>query len=152
MFPLNLTKKWGFPFKERDMVKADIIQLLEESGIGLPKYYRWRSRSGCFFCFFQRKYEWVMLAEEHPDLFAEAVKYEQKKKKKEHKDGRKYTWIQGESLLGLLERKDEIILEHRKARAREEKKAAEKKESLAEVLESVLDDEDDDVPCFACHL
>jgi hypothetical protein len=88
-----------------------------------------------------------MLAEEHPDLFAEAVKYEQ-----EHKDGRKYTWIQGESLLELLERKDEIIAEHQKAMAREEKKAAEKKESLAEVLESVLDDEDDDVPCFACHL
>ena len=136
-----------FPFKELGMVKADIIQLLEESGIGLPKYYRWRSRSGCFFCFFQRKYEWVMLAEEHPDLFAEAVRYEQ-----EHKDGRKYTWIQGESLLELLERKDEIILEHEKAMAREEKKAAEKKQSLAEVLESVLDDEDDDVPCFACHL
>ena len=136
-----------FPFKELGMVKADIIQLLEESGIGLPKYYRWRSRSGCFFCFFQRKYEWVMLAEEHPDLFAEAVRYE-----REHKDGRKYTWIHGESLLELLERKDEIILEHEKAMAREEKKAAEKKQSLAEVLESVLDDEDDDVPCFACHL
>jgi hypothetical protein len=57
-----------FPFKERGLVKADIIRLLEESGIGLLDYYRWRSRSGCFFCFFQRKYEWVMLAEEHPDL------------------------------------------------------------------------------------
>lgn len=134
-----------FPFKERGMVKADIIQLLEESGIGLPKYYQWRSRSGCFFCFFQRKYEWVMLAEKHPDLFAEAVRYEQ-----EHKDGRKYTWIQGESLLELLKRKDEIIVEHQKAMAREEQKAADKKQSLAEVLESVLDDDDEDVPCFAC--
>ena len=35
----------------------------------------------------------------------------------------------------------------------EEKKAAENKQSLAEVLDSVLDDDDDDdVPCFACHL
>lgn len=137
-----------FPFKERGMVKADIIRLLEESGIGLPTYYRWRSRSGCFFCFFQRKYEWVMLAKEHPDLFAEAVRYEQ-----EHKDGRTYTWIHGESLLELLERKDKIIVEHEKAMAREKKKAAEQKQSLAEVLESVLDDDDDDdVPCFACHL
>ena len=57
-----------FPFKEQGLVKADIIRLLEESGIGLPDYYRWRSRSGCFFCFFQRKYEWVMLALEHPDF------------------------------------------------------------------------------------
>jgi hypothetical protein len=79
-----------FPFKEQGLVKADIIRLLEESGIGLPDYYRWRSRSGCFFCFFQHKYEWVMLAQEHPDLFAEAVKYEQ-----EHSDGRHYTWTQG---------------------------------------------------------
>ncbi len=64
-----------FPFKEHGLVKSDILRLLEDSGIGLPDYYRWRSRSGCFFCFFQRKYEWVMLAEEHPDLFTEAVKW-----------------------------------------------------------------------------
>ncbi len=46
-----------YPFKERGFVKADILQLLEESGVGLPSYYRWRSRSGCYFYFFQRKYE-----------------------------------------------------------------------------------------------
>ena len=58
------------------------MKILEESGIGLPSYYRWRTRSGCFFCFFQRKYEWVRLAEEHPDMFAPAVAYEQS-----HRDG-----------------------------------------------------------------
>jgi 3'-phosphoadenosine 5'-phosphosulfate sulfotransferase (PAPS reductase)/FAD synthetase len=136
-----------FPFKERGLVKADIIGLLEDTGIGLPDYYRWRSRSGCFFCFFQRKYEWVMLAEEHPDKFAEALKYEQ-----EHKDGRQYTWNEGETLLELLERKDEIIAEHEKSMAREQKKSAGKKQSLAEVLDSVLDEEDDALPCLACHL
>jgi len=55
-----------YPFKERGMKKEDIFKILEESGIGLPEYYTWRSRSGCYFCFFQRKYEWVMLAEKHP--------------------------------------------------------------------------------------
>lgn len=134
-----------FPFKERGLVKADIIRLLEESGIGLPDYYRWRSRSGCFFCFFQRKYEWVMLAQEHPDLFAEAVKYEQ-----EHKDGRNYTWTEGETLLELLARKNEIIAQHEKAMAKEKK--SNYNQPLAEVLASVLDEEDDDLPCFACHL
>ena len=64
-----------FPFKERGLVKADILQILEDSGIGTPDYYRWRSRSGCFFCFYQRKYEWVMLAQEHPDLFEQAIAY-----------------------------------------------------------------------------
>lgn len=134
-----------FPFKEQGLVKADIIRLLEESGIGLPDYYRWRSRSGCFFCFFQRKYEWVMLAQEHPDLFAEAVKYEQ-----EHSDGRHYTWTQGETLLEVLARKEQIIAEHEKAMAREKKSAPNR--PLAEVLNSVLDEEDDDLPCLACHL
>lgn len=134
-----------YPFKERRLVKADIIRLLEESGIGLPDYYRWRSRSGCSFCFFQRKYEWVMLAQEHPDLFAEAVKYEQ-----EHSDGRHYTWTQGETLLELLTRKDEIIAQHEKAINREKKVAS--NQPLSEVLASVLDEEDDNLPCLSCHL
>ena len=134
-----------FPFKEHGLVKADIIRLLEDSGIGLPKYYSWRSRSGCFFCFFQRKYEWVMLAENHRDLFEKAVKYEQ-----EHKDGRHYTWTQGETLFELLARKDEILAEHEKAMARKKKEVS--NQSLADVLASVLDEEDDDLPCLACHL
>jgi len=112
---------------------------------GRLAYYRWRSRSGCFFCFFQRKYEWVMLAQEHPELFAEAVKYEQ-----EHSDGRHYTWTQGETLLEVLARKEQIIAEHEKAMAREKKSAPNR--PLAEVLNSVLDEEDDDLPCLACHL
>jgi Phosphoadenosine phosphosulfate reductase family len=134
-----------FPFKEKGLVKADIILLLENSGIGMPDYYRWRSRSGCFFCFFQRKYEWVMLAQEHPDLFTEAVKYEQ-----EHKDGRQYTWTQGETLMELVERRDEIIAEHEKLMAREKKVIPNR--PLSEVLETVLDDEDEELPCLACHL
>ncbi|MCW6038903.1 phosphoadenosine phosphosulfate reductase family protein [Spirulina subsalsa FACHB-351] len=134
-----------FPFKEQGLVKADIIRLLEESGIGLPDYYRWRSRSGCFFCFFQRKYEWVMLAEEHPDLFQQAVNYEQN-----HKDGRTYTWTQGETLLELLARKEEIITNHHKAIAREQKNTPNR--PLAEALEAILDEENDDLPCLACHL
>jgi len=134
-----------YPFKEKNLVKADIIQILEDSGIGMPSYYRWRSRSGCFFCFFQRKYEWVMLAEEHPDLFDEAVRYEQ-----EHKDGREYTWTQGETLQELLERKDQIILDHEKAMLREKKSAPNR--TLAEALESILNEEDETLPCLMCNL
>jgi hypothetical protein len=57
-----------------------------------------------------------MLPEEHPDLFAEAVRYEQN-----HKDGRQYTWTQGETLLELLARKEQIITDHKKAMVREKK-------------------------------
>lgn len=134
-----------FPFKEDGLVKEDILRILEESGIGMPEYYRWRSRSGCFFCFFQRKYEWVQLAEEHPHLFDQAVKYEQ-----EHSDDRTYSWIQGETLMELIARKDDVIANHKKAMAREKQAAPNK--PLVDVLSSVLDEEDDDEPCLVCHL
>ena len=134
-----------YPFKERGLVKADILNILDDSGIGMPSYYEWRSRSGCSFCFFQRKYEWVKLAEKHPEEFAQAIAYE-----RDHKDGRTYTWTQGETLLELIARKDQVIADHEKAIAREKKTSP--KLSLAEVLESVLDDEDDEMPCLACHL
>lgn len=134
-----------YPFKEQGLVKADIVRILEESGIGMPDYYRWRSRSGCFFCFFQRKYEWVMLAEEHPDLFEQAIAYEEN-----HSDGRIYTWTQGETLRELLARKDEIIAKHEKAMQREKK--ADPQRPLSESLEAVLEEEDMGLPCLACHL
>lgn len=134
-----------FPFRERGLVKADIIKILEDSGLGIPSYYRWRSRSGCSFCFFQRKYEWVKLAEEHPDLFAEAVAYEQT-----HEDGRQYTWAQGETLLELIARKDEIIANHEKKMAQEQK--TKPNQPLSDSLASVLDEEDDTLPCLICSL
>lgn len=139
------TLKPVYPFRERGMVKSDIVRLLEEHGLGLPDYYQWRSRSGCFFCFFQRKYEWIMLHDKHPDLFAEAVRYEQ-----EHKDGRKYTWTDGETLLELLGRKQEILENHARSMQRETEKSPNK--PLAEVLSEILDDEDDALPCLMCHV
>jgi hypothetical protein len=86
-----------------------------------------------------------MLAQEHPDLFQKAVEYEQN-----HQDGRTYTWTQDETLLELLERKDQIIADHEKAM---EKQAREKpNQSLSNVLAIVLDDEDDTLPCLICTL
>jgi 3'-phosphoadenosine 5'-phosphosulfate sulfotransferase (PAPS reductase)/FAD synthetase len=123
----------------------DVRNLLDESGVGMPDYYRWRSRSGCYFCFFQRKYEWVMLAQEYPDLFEKAVAYEQN-----HKDGRKYYWSEDESLLELIARKDEIIANHNIQMEKGEK--SQPKKSLADTLADVLDFEDDSVPCLACNI
>ena len=64
------------PFKDDGITVDDVRRILDESGIGLPAYYQWRTRSGCYFCFFQRRAEWVGLLEKHPDLFDEAMKYE----------------------------------------------------------------------------
>ncbi len=85
-----------------------------------------------------------MLAQEHPDLFQKAVEYESN-----HADGRTYTWTDGESLLQLLERKDEIIAQHEKLMAKEKKETF--NFCVAEALEEVLDKEDDELPCLVCH-
>lgn len=136
-----------FPFIEDGLGKEDIIRILEESGIGLPKYYDWRSRSGCFFCFYQRKIEWVRLAEEHPERFEEAVAYE------EQRGGKGYTWTQGETLRELNARKSEIIAEHEAAQRR----ALERRQlhpapnsTLTEALSSLLDDNEES-GCVVCH-
>jgi len=83
----------------------------------LPRYYNWRSRSGCYFCFFQQKIEWVGLLENHPDLFAKAKQYE----KFDPKTGERYTWNEGESLeeLSRPERVAQIKAEHLKKKERE---------------------------------
>jgi hypothetical protein len=140
-----------FPFKEDGIDKAGVMKILEDSGIGLPEYYEWRTRSGCSFCFFQRKSEWVGLAERHPDLFEEAVAYEDKVNyEAQAMQGRQYTWSRGETLRELLARKDEIMENHAEAMARAAK--SRKNLTLIQALEDVLDDEDDTLPCQACHL
>lgn len=99
------------PLRERGIDKAGVVELLQAAGVGLPDYYRWRSRSGCTFCFFQQKIEWVNLMEEHPAAFEEAKTYE--KTALEH--GSPFTWSDRESLeeLAKPERIDQIRREHR---------------------------------------
>lgn len=106
----NLTV--SLPFREAGIDKAGVIDTLEASGLGLPSYYEWRSRSGCTFCFFQQKIEWVRLMERHPDSFDEARSYE--KNALEH--GSPFTWSAGESLdeLARPERVAQIRAEHQK--------------------------------------
>ena len=40
-----------YPFIEEGLIFKDVINILETSGLGLPNYYKWRKRSGCYFCF-----------------------------------------------------------------------------------------------------
>ena len=151
-----------YPFKEDGITKEDVYQILEESGVGLPDYYEWRTRSGCYFCFFQRKSEWVGLLEQHPDFFELAKEYE--KPNPHSKTGELFTWCQGESLeeLSKPERIAEIKANTEKAIEDKKKAIADKKitkpnQSLAqilppaEILAEVLDDEDDEEPCLICH-
>lgn len=93
----------SLPFKEAGIEKAGVIEILEGSGLGLPAYYEWRSRSGCTFCFFQQKIEWVRLLERHPEYFEQAKSYE----KTAITHGSPFTWSKGESLTDL-EKPDRI--------------------------------------------
>jgi 3'-phosphoadenosine 5'-phosphosulfate sulfotransferase (PAPS reductase)/FAD synthetase len=96
--------KVRLPFRDAGIDKRGVMDILDSSGVGVPKYYDWRSRSGCTFCFFQQKIEWVRLKERHPESFEEAKQYE--KNALEH--GSPFTWTQGEPL-GELEKPARII-------------------------------------------
>ena len=104
-YPLAEEKSFPLTNNEDLLVREDIFKILRESGVGVPEYYNKvdfdvngktghysRSRSGCFFCFFQQKIEWVWLYEQHPEKFAKAMEYE--------KDG--YTWCQDETLAEII--------------------------------------------------
>lgn len=141
-----------FPFREDGIDKDGVMRILDEAGIGLPGYYEWRTRSGCYFCFFQRKHEWVGLKERHPDLFDRAVEYEEKVRfRHTAMKGRNYTWSQGESLPELIERKDEIEAKHEAALERAAKRTKPNR-PLLEVLSDALDSDDDEAGCSVCHL
>ena len=140
----------SFPLLDNEdiLCKEDIFRILEESGVGVPAYYNLidfevdgkigqycRSRSGCYFCFFQQKIEWIWLYEQHPDLFKKAMEYE--------KDD--YTWIQGEPLEKLIrpERIRQIKLDHIKKI--EGLRAKSKSKLLIDIFE---DDESNCANCF----
>lgn len=135
------------PFKEDGLGKADITRILEESGMGLPEYYKWRSRSGCYFCFFQQRNEWVGLSENHPDLFEKAKQYE----RHDEETGKRFTWNQRESLEELQQ--PERIEQIRKDF--EERKEMLKKRRVNLPLFQSLDIDEvegEDEGCNICHL
>ena len=94
-----------YPLKDIGFGLKEVRELLFNSGLGLPPYYDWRSRSGCYFCFYQQIGEWQSLKERHPELFEAAKSYEQVKA-----NGRRFTWTQARSLeeLEAIEVRHEI--------------------------------------------
>lgn len=142
-----------FPLLENDevLVRDDIFDTLKKSGVGVPEYYQKieyevdgqkgeyaRSRSGCYFCFFQQKIEWIWLYEQHNDLFKQAMEYENEK------EG--FTWNQEESLKDLIEpkRMHQIKKEHLN---RAEKDKSKDSNYLIDIL-----DDTEDVGCTACFI
>lgn len=136
----------AFPLIENDEIIGidNVFNILEESGVGIPAYYKpieyqveidgeikkgtySRSRSGCFFCFYQQKIEWVWLLEQHPELYAKAIEYE--------KEG--YTWMaESLELLKKPERVASIKKEHYLRMNRQKKKSRTGQSWQDEILEA----------------
>ncbi|HEY1707223.1 MAG TPA: phosphoadenosine phosphosulfate reductase family protein [Rhizomicrobium sp.] len=136
------------PLREHGIDKRGVVDLLDTAGVGLPEYYRWRSRSGCTFCFFQQKIEWVHLMSEHPDAFEEAKRYE--KNALDH--GSPFTWSDRESLeeLARPQRVEQIQREYRERQNRLQ--ARRRPNALRpDELPSLDVFEDDEAGCLVCH-
>lgn len=129
----NITTR--MPFREDGIGKEDVFTILEESGIGVPRYYSWRSRSGCYFCFFQQQEEWAGLKRNHPELFEAAKTYE----RVDEKTGRLFTWNQAGPL-------DEVLRRSKESRNRPKKLLA--KKMLIDVWSQDGDESDD--ACLIC--
>ena len=148
-YPLANEPNFPLVDNEDTLVRADIFKILEDSGVGVPAYYKEvefevngkkstyaRSRSGCFFCFYQQKIEWVWLYEQHPELFSKAMEYE--------KDG--YTWIQDEPL-------SELIKPERIQKIKEEyiKRTERKNKSQSPYLLDILSEAEEE-GCASCFI
>jgi 3'-phosphoadenosine 5'-phosphosulfate sulfotransferase (PAPS reductase)/FAD synthetase len=112
-YPVGKLESFSLIENDENLGINDVFKILDESGVGIPAYYKpieysveidgilkhgtySRSRSGCFFCFYQQKIEWVWLLEQHPDLYEAAIVYE--------KEG--YTWM--EEPLGDLKKTERV--------------------------------------------
>jgi hypothetical protein len=148
-YPISLEEDYPLLYNEDVLVRDDIFRLLRESEVGVPGYYEKmdyevdgqtgqyaRSRSGCYFCFFQQKIEWVWLYEQHPDLYSQAMVYENEK------EG--FTWNQNESLKDLIHpnRIHDIKSEHLNRMDREKAKGSKY------LLDKVIDAEKGCIACF----
>jgi 3'-phosphoadenosine 5'-phosphosulfate sulfotransferase (PAPS reductase)/FAD synthetase len=135
------------PLRDAQIDRTGVLDLLRNADVGEPLYYRWRSRSGCTFCFFQQKIEWVRLQREHPEAFEEAKRYE--KRAIDH--GSPFTWSFGESLeeLERPERVRQIEEEHEARRQRLLKRLPRNPLSaLPQIADELLTEGNS---CLVCH-
>lgn len=138
-----------YPFKQDGIDFAGVMKILRDSGIGLPPYLEWgRTHSGCYFCFFQKRIEWVYLLQKYPEDFDKAQSYE----KISDKTGKTFTWIQGMPLSKL--RKPENIAaiksQHEEDLRRQRGRPGNKR--LIETLAGMELEDDSPKACLICEL
>lgn len=138
-----------FPFRDDGIDYEGVQRILLDSGLGLPPYTEWgRTRSGCFFCFYQQKIEWVRLRQRYPKLYKQAKAYE----KPNSVNGNVFYWCDNESLADLErpERMAQIEENWRKTQARLAKRRP--NQSLAETIGGLKRQHEPRTGCLLCHL
>ncbi|CAA6813472.1 MAG: Phosphoadenylyl-sulfate reductase [thioredoxin] (EC [uncultured Sulfurovum sp.] len=148
------------PFKDDGITLNDVKRILHDAGVGLPAYYDvvydeeydieyFRSRSGCYFCFFMRQIEWVWLWEKHPDEYKKAMEFE--------KSG--YSWIKDMPLSKLIEPESiDKIKKSYKRMQEQRKKQPIKNGTMMEEMDFIsehdkmLDEIEKDELCTMCTL
>jgi 3'-phosphoadenosine 5'-phosphosulfate sulfotransferase (PAPS reductase)/FAD synthetase len=140
-----------YPFRDDGLVRTDILRILEESGLGLPPYMRWgRTRSGCFFCFYQQRIEWVRLKEMHPDLFEQAKEYEERSLAQ----GDPFHWNANESLAELERPERMAEIKQRAEESQAKKRANAPNRRLLQIFSPAVDDDEPEDPegCLICSV
>ena len=140
-----------YPFREDGLVKSDVIRILEESGVGLPPYTNWgRTRSGCYFCFYQQKIEWVRLRQTHPELFERAKWYEDESLRR----GVDFTWCSDERLSELEQPERMAAIEANWEESRQQKLAARTNVPLVQIFGGLANDDEPEERegCLICSL
>ena len=148
-YPVSHLNAYSLVENEDSIGLNQVFELFKQNGVQIPKYYQEvefevngqkgtynRSRSGCFFCFYQRKIEWVWLYEQHPELFKQAQEYE--------KNG--YSWMDNETLDDLIQpdRADQIKIDFI-ASLKKKQLAKNKSNKLVDLL---TDEDDICANCF----
>jgi 3'-phosphoadenosine 5'-phosphosulfate sulfotransferase (PAPS reductase)/FAD synthetase len=140
-----------FPFRDDGITYEGVQRILEESGLGFPPYTEWgRTRSGCFFCFFQQKIEWVRLKQRYPEYYEAAKAYE----RPNPVNGNVFYWCGAESLEELERpgRMAEIEEKWRKTQERVATKNSRTNAPLAATLGGLEYQPPRQEGCLLCHL
>lgn len=138
-----------FPFREDGIDYQGVQRILIDSGLGMPAYTTWgRSRSGCFFCFFQQKIEWVRLKQTHPDLFEQAKAYE----KPNSVNGNVFYWSDNEPLAELEKPERMREIEENWAKTQERLARNRPRRTLAETIGGLAPEAPPRQGCLMCQL
>jgi hypothetical protein len=106
-----------------------------------------RTHSGCYFCFFQKKIEWVRLLEKYPEDFDRAQAYE----KEGAEPGETFTWIQDMPLRELRKPENVTGIKREWAVRVERSRNERKSRTLVQVFAGSVD-ECEPTACLICQL